>query len=449
VNLPAGVEWWRPDSLADNRDSATSHFQPALTTEDSPIAFWALMAFLFILILSPQSIFPVLAPFRIAMLAAALAITVHIAGRLTQGKPIMVLSTETKIVIGLVAWAILTIPLSYWPGGSVAYFLDFYLKTLMIFWLLINVINTWTRFHYLAWGLTLMSVPLALTGVSNYILGVYMEGSSRVDGYNGPLTANPNDLALMINLILPITVALFLGARKPLLRMLLAGIIMLSILAVVTTFSRSGFLTLAVIFIVYAYALRKRPERRWAYIAIFIAIMATPFVPTSYVDRINTITNIESDQSGSSRERWSHMVTATKYVLQNPIAGAGIGMNILALDKERGSYGTAVHNVYLQYAVELGLPGLILFLLLLKTSITNVSAVQQRLSSDGKYSEFFCLAEGVRISLLAFMMAALFYPIGYHFYFYIFAGLAAAAKLISDNGTRGRSVDENIPEVRI
>jgi len=449
VNLPAGVEWWRPVSLADKRDSDTSHIQPALTTEDSPVAFWALMAFLFILILSPQSIFPVLAPFRIAMLAAALAITVHIAGRLSQSKPIMVLSTETKIVMGLVAWAILTIPLSYWPGGSVAYFLDFYLKTLMIFWLLINVINTWSRFHYLAWSLTLMSIPLALTGVSNYILGVYIEGSTRVDGYSGPLTSNPNDLALMINLILPVTVALFLGARKPLLRMLLAGIIMLNILAVVTTFSRSGFLTLAVIFIVYAYALRKRPERRWAYMAIFIAIMVTPFVPTNYVDRINTITNIESDQSGSSQERWSHMVIATKYVLQNPVAGAGIGMNILALDRERGSYGTAVHNVYLQYAVELGLPGLILFLLLLKTSIANVSVVQQRLSSAGKYTEFFCLAEGIRISLIAFMMAALFYPIGYHFYFYIFAGLAAAAKLISDNGTRSRSVDENLPEVRI
>jgi probable O-glycosylation ligase (exosortase A-associated) len=439
VSLHATAEWWRPESLSVRDQPTPAHLDFALKTDDSPLAYRALMAFLFILLISPQSIFPVLAPLRLAMLAVAVAVIAHIAGRLRYGRPVMVFTRETVIVIWLLGWAILTVPFSLWPGGSISFLLEFYLKTLVLFWLLGNIINTLPRLRTMTWGLCLMSVPIALTGVKNYLAGVFIEGSGRVDGYSAPLTGNPNDLALMLNLLIPVCIALLLSNKRPVIRLVLTAIIALNVLAVFMTFSRAGFLTLAVILMAYTWMLRKRPERRWVYLVLFIVMVAIPFAPSNYVNRINTITNIEDDQSGSAQVRWSDMALATKYVVKHPIAGAGLGMNIVAMDQERGSYGTAIHNVYLQYAVELGLPGLILFVLLLKTSIKNVSTIQKQLLQDHKPAEIFYLAEGIRISLIAFAVAAMFHPVGYHFYFYIIAGLSAAIKTIYDAGIRSHT----------
>jgi len=439
VSLNTTAEWWRPESLLQQDSTKGAQLNFALKTDDSPLAYRALIAFLFILLISPQSIFPVLAPLRLAMLAVAVAVIAHIAGRFRVGRPVMELTPETVIVLWLLGWAIVTVPFSVWPGGSVTFLLEFYLKTLVLFWLLSNVINTLPRLRTMAWALCLMSVPIALTGVKNYLAGVFfMEGSGRVEGYSAPLTGNPNDLALMLNLLIPVCIALLLSTKKPVIRLVLIAIIALNVLAVFMTFSRAGFLTLVVILMVYIWTLRKRPERRWAYLILLVVVVATPLAPSNYINRISTITDIEADQSGSSQERWSHMVLATQYVSKHPVTGAGLGMNIVAMDQERGSYGTAIHNVYLQHAVELGLPGLFLFVLLLKTSIKNVSTIQKRLQ-DYPPAEIFYLAEGIRISLIAFAVAAMFHPVGYHFYFYIIAGLSAAIKTIFDAGIRSHT----------
>jgi O-antigen ligase len=152
---------------------------------------------------------------------------------------------------------------------------------------------------------------------------------------------------------------------------------------------------------------------------------------------MGTITNISADQTGSAQARWRDMIAALEVVLENPVVGFGVGMNLLALNEERGATWTAVHNVYLQYAVELGLPGLVLFLLLLGGCFKNVAWVQRRAARIPSWRELFYLAEGLQISLLAFTVAALFHPVAYHFYFYYVAGLAVAAKALCQRDLEG------------
>jgi O-antigen ligase len=101
-------------------------------------------------------------------------------------------------------------------------------------------------------------------------------------------------------------------------------------------------------------------------------------------------------------------------------------MNSAALNEARGSAWTKVHNVYLEYAVDLGLPGLLLFLLLFHACLAKARSTRRRAASVPSLRELCCLAEGVEISLLAFAVAAFFHPVAYHFYFYYPAGLAVA-----------------------
>lgn len=123
-------------------------------------------------------------------------------------------------------------------------------------------------------------------------------------------------------------------------------------------------------------------------------------------------------------------MAAVDHVFENPIVGAGLGMNLLALNGERGATWRAVHNAYLEYAVDLGLPGLILFLLLFVRCLRNTTLVQRRCGWTPAARELFSLAEGLQISLIAFAVAAPFHPVAYHFYFYYIAGLAVASTVM-------------------
>lgn len=427
MNQSPHGEWWHSSGAAyQSPTSVTGSFE----AQDSAFPFWTLIVFTFILIISPQEFFPALASLRIALLMATVAITIYILDRFTHRQPITIRTREMYIITCLVGWAILTIPLSYWPGGSLSFLLSFYSKTLALFWLLSNIVNTLPRLRLIVWVLSLMAVLPAASGVNQYLSGNFLMtgGMDRIAGYQAPLTSGPNDLALTLNLILPLALALFLSYQTFILRMMLLGIIALYVVAIIVTFSRGGFLTLATTFVMYQWKLRKRQGGGWAAVTLVIALLCIPLMPSSYFDRLRTIKDIEADQTTSAQARWDDMIAAVRLVIRNPIIGAGVGMDALALNEERGASWHNVHNVYLQYAVDLGIPGLVLFLLLLVGCIECAGFSLRHSAGVPDLREAFHLAEGIQISLVAFSVAALFHPVAYHIHFFYVAGLAVAAK---------------------
>src|SRR5258705_10574898 len=104
-----------------------------------------------------------------------------------------------------------------------------------------------------------------------------------------------------------------------------------------------------------------------------------------------------------------------------------------------GDFWRSVRNIYLQYAVELGLPGLLLIVLLLIGTIRSVHVVRHGTAGDPALRDLSHLAEGLYISLLAFTVEALFHPVAYQFYFYFIAGLVVALRAIYDAGSGART----------
>lgn len=426
--LPAmqpGIAWWRPRAAA-----------PAFSerAEGAPIAFRALVAFTAILLLSPQIWFPFLGSLRIAFLAAGLAIGAHVLDCTARRRPVTPLHTEIGILLALVTWSVVTIPLSYWPGGSVAVLTDRYLKAIAFFWLLGTVITTMERARRLAWTLVLCSIPLASTGLHNYVTGTFLStgvaGFHRIYGYKGGsgLVGNPNDLALMLNLILPIAGALVLTAKRRGAWWLAMCAMVLSAATVIVTFSRAGFLTLVTILAMFVVVLARRRSPGAATALMAAALIVPPLLPAGYLDRLTTITDMSADATGSAQGRWRDMKLAIGVVAQNPIMGVGIGQDIVVMNEERGKGWTRVHNAYLQYAVDLGLPGLVLFVWLHVSCFRSARAVEVRTARDPALRDLTHLAQGVQIALIAFGVAAFFHPIAYQFYFFSIGGLAIAIK---------------------
>jgi putative inorganic carbon (HCO3(-)) transporter len=264
--------------------------------------------------------------------------------------------------------------------------------------------------------------------VEAYASGQLIGG--RISGFDAPLTANPNDLALVLNLILPLMVALFMIHRGMIARIVLLVAMVLSVIAIVSTFSRGGFLTLAAILVMYLLVLTKRSGHGVTLVALVALLLGVFLLPSSYLERLGTITHIESDPTGSAQNRWKDMVVGLNLVLQHPIVGAGVGMNGLALNEQRGQTWAAIHNVFLEYAIELGIPGFVLFVMLLVAVFKSVRLAERQSEGVPRLRELFHIAQNVHISLVAFTVSAMFHPVGYHPYFYYFGGLAIALRTV-------------------
>lgn len=414
--------WWRPEPDAAPVTGAVP---------DTDLAFKALVAFTAILLLAPQEWFPVLKSLRIALMAATVSFVAYMFDSAVKRRPVSTFSTEMGICLALVTWSILTIPLSYWPGGSVTELTEHFLKAVMFFWLIGTLVITKKRVTVFAWTLVLCSIPLAATGVLNFLAGDFVTSRraevQRIAGYAGSgIASNPNDLALMLNLLIPITGALLIMTRKPLLKAAAALTLSLSIATVVITFSRAGFIALITIVVLGFIALIRRRLPGAAIAILLVALVVPPLLPPGYLDRLNTITDIEKDRTGSAQGRWEDFGAAVDVVIKNPITGVGLGQDILALNEERGATWRSVHNVYLQYAVDLGLPGAALFISLLVASFRGATRVRVRAAREPHLRDLVVLAGGVQIALVAFAVESFFHPVAYQFYFYCIGGLAVA-----------------------
>jgi probable O-glycosylation ligase (exosortase A-associated) len=419
-------DWWRP--VPRGRTAAGA---------GSRVAFGALVAFTIILLLSPQAWVPVLKTFRIAFLAAGLAMLAHLLDRAVGRRSLDPLHPEMAIAAALVAWAVFTIPLSLWPGGSVEELTEHFLKAVVFGWLIGALVTTRLRLRQYTWVLVLCAVPLAVTGLVNYRSGVFLatptSAVQRIAGYTDDgsgLAANPNDLALMLNLLIPLAAMLAATARGVLLKLTAVAVLLLSVATVVVTFSRAGFLALGATGLLLIVAIARRQPFVAFAAALAIAVIVPPLLPEGYLSRLGTITDVSSDPTGSAQGRLGDWTASVEIVAQHPITGVGLGQNILALNQIRGSTWRAVHNVYLQYAVDLGLPGLFVFLWLFAAVFRTARRVRRRAAADPALREVSLMAEGVQISLVAFAVSAFFHPIAYQFYFFCIAGLALAVKAV-------------------
>lgn len=429
TGLETTVPWWRTDARARVASAA-----PAPVDETGRTAFGGLLAFTAILIVSPQAWFPVLGSLRVALVAAAVAIVAELLDRAMRHRPFRRTPTAFSLVLALVSWAVLTIPLSYWPGGSVSALTDHFLKAIAFFWLIATVITSGPRLRMFLWLLVLASLPLSVTALQNFASGSFLQtpdgAAPRIAGYTtagSGLAANPNDLALMINLLIPFAGALAITSRRILARLIAAAALLLGVAGVIVTFSRAGFLTLVAMGLVALLALgRRRPVVLLAVVGVLIA--GSTMLPQGYFERLSTITDIASDRTGSAQGRWNDALVAMEVAARNPITGVGLDQNVLALNQERGATWREVHNVYLQYAVDLGLPGLALFLALFVSLFRTAGRVRRTGRRLRSTREVAVAAGSVQLALVAFAVAAFFHPVAYQFYFFLAAGLALAVQ---------------------
>ena len=234
------------------------------------------------------------------------------------------------------------------------------------------------------------------------------------------------------------------------------------LMAIVCTKSRSGFLGLIVMGLVIAYyVVRVRPGIILA--AVLAGLLALPAMPSSFWDRMDSITNADEDTTGSRAARLRLINQGLEVFAENPITGIGAGQfqnyNAPGVTVEKWR---VTHDVWLQVASELGIFGVLLFAFLVIRAYSACFATLRLLrpprrkrgarrdppadTLDLTDDERVILdqnAKGMLAAMVGWTICSLFASVAFNWTFYYVLALAVAGR---DVGISRRPAADRAPE---
>jgi len=176
--------------------------------------------------------------------------------------------------------------------------------------------------------------------------------------------ADPNGVAMMLALALPMAWYLGNAYRQPALRWLSRAYLPLGIVAIGLTGSRGGMLATVVALLIVPLSMTRLTPGRFASAIALLGLagtLAVVYVPDKIVQRLATTgSEVEELRLGG---RFSIWVAGAKAFVHRPVMGYGTG----AFKGAVAPYGITqvAHNSFLSVLVEQGLVGLLLYLSML------------------------------------------------------------------------------------
>jgi O-antigen ligase len=389
-------------------------------------AFGSLYLFTLLLYVRPNDLIPAMGEFPLAKIVAIIAPLAYIYARHRLGKPIINWTIETKMVIVLLVLAVLFTPVAVSPGDSVSALSEVFIKTVIIFILIIGLVNTRERLQAMIKLTVFCGTWLAAFAIKNYATGNFTLKGDRIEGFVGGIFGNPNDLATAFNMLIPLAVALALMNAGGV-RLLYAFCALLLCCGVLVTFSRGAFVTLAAASGVMLWKFGRGSRSSIAIATLIAAIFLFSVFSGAYRSRLMSIFDHSADTSGSAQQRIGLMKRGIELCVRNPIIGVGMGNFHIYSIREK-----VAHNGYIETAAELGAIGLLAYLIIILAPLRGLSKIEMetmrsgvRADRDAKY-----LSIGLQTILIAYMINSFFSSIQYLWYLYYAAGFAIALRLI-------------------
>lgn len=328
-------------------------------------------------------------------------------------------------------------------------------KILLMVFLTAFLIDDEKKLRYL---MLVITFSIGFYGVKGGAFSVLTGGQYRVWGPANSFIEDNNALALALNMTLPFLYYLGQTEKQVWLRRILFISFGFSILAVLFTYSRGGFLGLAVVL----GSIFLTTRFRWKIILATTAAISFPIVisqlPGQWIDRIQSIGSYEQDGSALSRiEAWR---SAWNLAIDRPLTGGGFNalntqeiffrynpemLENIAEQSELGVHASGVHSIYFELLAENGFPGLIVFLTLCIVLLLNQRKLTNR-KADTDSSTRIAYGRILAISLLAYLVSGTFLEMGSFDLFYQIVALTVVANRIY---SRNRADPEHIQKSKL
>lgn len=306
------------------------------------------------------------------------------------------------------------------------------------------IVNSRERIYQLVW---VIAISLGFYGFRGGIFGLLTGGNYRVWGPPDSFIADNNQLALALIMTLPLLNYLRLMAMRRWVQLGLLSAIGFTIISILCSYSRGAFLSLIITLV--ALWLKTRHRLVTALATLGVLACALFWLPASWYDRMNTITNYEHDSSAQGRlTAWSF---AIKLAVNHPLVGGGLEVNSdkSVYQRYEGNLERFqnFHSIYFQVLAENGFIGLGLFLLLISSSLATARWIIRRTRDRPDLAWANLLAGSIQVSIVGYCVAGAFLNLGfYDLYYALIAVLASTRAVVAKEVASQRRISSNSPE---
>jgi O-antigen ligase len=412
--------------------TATDPTRPLARSTSSRLGFAFTLLYLVFEYARPQDHISALGALRPGLLLTAilvllLSLNVH---------RLRIASVQTTLVILFLLLMALHTPFAENIGRAAGMTQGFVLNVIA-FVSIIAFVDTPERLRTLVKCWILLAICIAVNG----ILGKGSAGSSFLQ--------DENDFAHLMNMMLPFGVFLFFyeSSKKGKLLYLLASLLCLA--GIVASFSRGGFISLAVLaFAVWLASSRKILLLAVGAVALVIIVnlpithKGTLVKGTTYWEEMTTIVKDDTEDFNKD-SRVQYWLSAWRMFVDHPL---GVGPHNFGVVLPKGylpdyfhahhtpeqMWGKSAHSIWFTLLPELGILGALIYLLLLAVNardILNLKRQPSAVSDWHRYVHFLSLA--FLTSLVGFIVSGSFVSVLYYpHYWYLTAMIVATGKLM-------------------
>ncbi len=330
-----------------------------------------------------------------------------------------------------------------------------------LYFLLINVIRTPEMLRSVTWVLLISGALVSLLAIhqvvtenydSNYLGFAQADSAIRTGATTlagdvlQPRMAGPigetNRFAQVMLMLVPLGLFRAIGERSTSLRVI-AGLMTLAItLGVVLSFSRGGAVGLAALVL----ALMVLRLVRVRHVLVLVVVLGLILVALpQYANRLTSL----ADQGGfggstssavtdtSLLSRATETLAAALVIVDHPVLGVGPDMFPVYYEEYAQVVGILIrndaareaHNLYLGIGAELGIPGLIVFLIIAVLTIRMILAARR--ASLIRRPDLERLTTPYLLALLTYYVTGLFLHLSFARYYWLMLAVAGAAAIIT------------------
>ncbi len=404
-------------------------------------SYAALVLFTAVLYARPAEFYPSALTTSIALVIGITTLAVFVPSQLfLEGNP-TARPREVTLVLLFCLAGLLSIPLAIDPAQAWKEFSDTFIRCIVIFIVMVNVVRTEARLKGLLLLALITGIWLSLGAINDYRLGLMTVEGYRAGGRGGGIFGNSNDMALFLVIIVPIAIALMIGSRSLARKFFFGGCAFLLVAGIVLTYSRGGFIGLlaALGFFAWKAGRQRRTEvliGGFVMVAIFLAL-----VP-SYALRLASILIPSLDPVGSSEARSGELLRSLYVAIRHPLLGIGMGNYA----PEMSYRGLVTHNSYTQVAAEMGAAALVCYTMFVVTPLRKLGQIARETFGARANSRFYYLALGLQASLVGYLVCSFFASVAYLWYVYYLVAYAVCLRRMYESETGKAVVVEKQPK---
>jgi putative inorganic carbon (hco3(-)) transporter len=283
------------------------------------------------------------------------------------------------------------------------------------------------RVHALIW---VMVLSLGFFGIKGGMFTLVGGGSNRVFGPPNSMIFDNNHLAVGMLVSLPLMNYLRLESAHRLIRLGLSALMVLTLFAVVGSYSRGALLALGA---VGFYFWCKSSKKILSGIVIVVMLAsAIHFMPEKWMERMNSIETYQEDQSATTRLKLWNM--AWVLATSNPLTGVGFygPYSQPVVDRYVSDVeARAVHSIWFETLAEQGFPTFFVWLGITISGAILTRIVIKRAANIPDMQWCVNLAKMAQVSIIAYVSGGTFLSLGYwDFYFTVLVAVSAMYELV-------------------